>query len=68
LVKRALVFFRAVISHLDQKSILYPSLDSLRIRREPQGGGFPQCRQLIVVNVVQIGVHQPALGLSNCLA
>jgi hypothetical protein len=49
-----LVFFLAVISHLNQKFIPDRSLDFLRIRREPQGGGFPQCRQLIVIDVVQL--------------
>src|SRR5258708_16436286 len=56
LVRRVLVFFLAVISHLNQKSILDRSLDFLRIRREPQRGGFPQCRQLTVVDVIQLAL------------
>jgi hypothetical protein len=42
------------MSHLNQKSILDCPLDFLRIRREPQGGGFPQRRQLSVIDVVQL--------------
>jgi hypothetical protein len=51
-----LVFFLAVISYLNQKSILDRSLDFLRIRREPQCGGFLQRRKLIVVDVVQLAL------------
>jgi hypothetical protein len=44
------------MSHLNQKSILYRPLDFLRIRREPQGRGFPQSRQLIVIDVVRLAL------------
>src|ERR1700733_3427020 len=54
LVKRALVFFLAVMSHLNQKFLLQPPRDLWRPRREPQGCGFPQRCQLIVVDVVQL--------------
>jgi hypothetical protein len=43
-----------VISHLNHKSVPYGTLDFLCVRREPQGGGFPQRRQLVVVDVVQL--------------
>jgi len=54
LVNLALVFVLAVMSHLDQKSILEGPVDFLGVGGDPQRGGFPQRRQLIVVDVVQL--------------